>query len=413
MTVLAALLLLALCSVDSFVGLPKLKSRQHVNTLTELYANPVTQDGTKYGNEVTEESAFQWFDEAVVYVRAGTGGTGSTGMKFGKNRQHVKPTGGNGGDGGNVIFTVDNNLNTLLGFRGKGNFKAENGVDGSHGYANGANGANTYVGVPQGTVIRYNATGEMVGELTKEGDQLIVAHGGGGGRGNAAVAVKGETATCLPPSAGDKAWLKLELKLVADVGLVGFPNAGKSTLLDALTNAKPKIANYAFTTIVPNLGVCEVGKKSEGGVGMVMADIPGLIEGAHKGVGLGRGFLRHVERCKVLIHVINGASKDPVADYIAINQELVLFSELLASKPQIVVLNKIDIPEVADKEETLLETLRETLPHTRLLAVSAAGRHGLDTLVDRTYKFLSKVKEDEKRRLGERPKYLIEPDSEE
>jgi GTP-binding protein len=173
------------------------------------------------------------------------------------------------------------------------------------------------------------------------------------------------------------------------------PNAGKSTLLDAVTNAKPKIASYPFTTIVPNLGVCEVGKVDEGGEALVIADIPGLLEGAHKGVGLGRGFLRHIERCKIVIHIVNGESEDPLGDFTAINNELQLFSPLLAAKPQVVVLNKVDLPHVAAKKEELMKGLLARMSHTRLLSMSAAGRIGVDDLIDKTNKFLRKIKRDE------------------
>lgn len=263
-------------------------------------------------------------------------------------------------------------------------------------FANGLAGDDYIVKLPLGTVIRDNSTGEVVGELRSELDRVVVALGGLGGRGNAAMRTKGTKIVCTPPQAGEKRILKLELKLIADIGLVGVPNAGKSTLLDAITNAKPKIASYQFTTIVPNLGVCEVGGGSKfGGNSMIISDIPGLLEGAHLGVGLGRGFLRHVERCKIIIHIINGDSIDPVGDYVAINRELNLFSPELAIKPQIVVLNKIDLPHVQEKQQELLEKLKDVMPHKRLLPISAAGRIGLDELVEKSYNFLQKVKQDE------------------
>ena len=242
-----------------------------------------------------------------------------------------------------------------------------------------------------------NDTGTLIGELTQPRQQLIVAKGGFGGKGNAAPTqrMRGEKAIATPPTGGEKRWLRLELRLVADVGLVGVPNAGKSTFLDAVTNARPKIASYAFTTIVPNLGVCNIaGGEAMGGDAMIIADIPGLVEGAHLGVGLGRGFLRHVERCQMIIHIINGDSVDPVADFKAINNELSLFSPLLASKPQVVVLNKIDLDNVKAKSNELLVNLLEAMPHKRLLSMSAAGRIGVDEVIERTYKFLRKIKAD-------------------
>lgn len=370
-----------------------------------LFANPVNQEGSNYRGDITEQEAFQWFDEALIHVRAGSGGHGSSAVKFGKARQHRGVTGGSGGNGGSVIFTVDPSTNTLLGFRGKTGFRADNGDDGDLEYANGLNGKHFYLAVPRGTTVSDNATNEVIGELTREGQELVVANGGLGGRGNAALKTKGEKSVATPPQGGEKLWLKLELKLVADVGLVGVPNAGKSTLLDAVTNARPKIASYPFTTIVPNLGVCRIdGGRKEGGEEMVIADIPGLLEGAHEGVGLGRGFLRHIERCKMIIHIVNGDSEDPIGDFNAINRELQLFSPGLATKPQVVVLNKIDIPEVADKQEQLVAQLRESMGHSRLLVISAAGRMGVKDLMDRTGSFLGKIKADEARALAERRK---------
>ena len=365
---------------------------------SKILANPVTSDGSNYRGDITEEEAFLWFDEAMVYVRGGSGGAGATTFKYGKGRQHNAPSGGSGGDGGNVIFTVDPNFNTLLGFRGRSSFRAANGENGDLEFANGPKGQDTRVAVPKGTIVFCNETNKMIGELTSDSDQLLVARGGLGGKGNAAstLRARGEKSSASPPQGGDKRWLRLELRLVADVGLVGVPNAGKSTLLNAITNAKPKIADYPFTTIVPNLGVCKVAGGSEnGGDGMVVADIPGLLEGAHVGVGLGRGFLRHIERCKMVIHIVDGNSKDPVGDFKAINRELQLFSPTLAMKPQVVVLNKIDLPIVEERKDAILKTLRENMGHSRLLAMSAAANVGVAEVVDRTYKFLTKLKKDE------------------
>jgi GTP-binding protein len=334
----------------------------------------------------------------MVFVRAGSGGAGSNAMKFGKGRQHMKPTGGSGGDGGSVVFTVDASCNTLLGFRGRSNYRAEHGSDGDLEYANGVNGEDFFVPVPLGTVVTDNTTQLVLGELTEPGQRLVVAGGGMGGRGNAALKTKdGSGAGASPPQGGEKRWLKLELKLVADVGLIGVPNAGKSTLLGAITSAKPKIASYAFTTIIPNLGVCEVGGRlADGGTALVIADIPGLVEGAHKGVGLGRGFLRHIERCKIILHLVNGDSyPECLREFEAINKELQLFSEQLASKPQVVVLNKVDLPHVEERRQEIMDGLLKLMPHTRLLCISAAGRVGTSDLVERTYKFLLKVRADE------------------
>lgn len=379
--------------VDAFTRVNPHVSVIRRNSL--LFANPINSGGSNYRGDITEEEAFLWFDEALVHVRAGSGGPGSNTFKYGKHRQHVSPNGGSGGDGGNVIFTIDRSSNTLLGFRGKTGFRAENGVPGLVEFCNGLAGNDFTVPVPSGTLVKNNATGEIIGEVSEDNPRLIVANGGMGGKGNAALRTKGEKPTCTPPQGGDKLWLKLELKLVADIGLVAYPNAGKSTLLDAITNARPKIASYPFTTIVPNLGVCEVKGGGRFTETMVIADIPGLIEGAHKGVGLGRGFLRHIERCQMIVHIVNGDSEDPVHDFISINKELQLFSPGLAAKPQVVVLNKIDIPEVEAKAERIIEELKAVMPHSRLLPISAAGKIGLDSLKERTFMFLKKLKKDQ------------------
>lgn len=361
-----------------------------------LFANPITSDGSNYRGDITEEEAFLWFDEALIYVRGGSGGAGSSAVKFGKGRQHTAPTGGSGGNGGSVKLVADSSMNTLLGFRGSSSYKATNGQNGDMEYANGLAGSDFVVKVPTGTLITENSTGLVLGELSEDGQILEVASGGAGGRGNAAFRTKGEKAVCVPPEGGQRRWLRLELKLVADVGLVGVPNAGKSSLLDAITNAKPKIASYPFTTIIPNLGVCQVESQEEGKVdGMVIADIPGLIEGAHQGTGLGRRFLRHVERCSMILHIINGDSEDPVNDYLTINEELRLFSTTLATKPQVVVLNKIDLPHVEARQAEIMAKLKSSMPHSRLLAISAAGRINVDDLVRRTYGFLMKIKADQ------------------
>ena len=380
------------------IPFPLTPKQQYCHGGNAIFANPVTQSGSNYRGDITEDEAFLWFDEALIYVKAGSGGAGASTFKFGKARQHVAPSGGSGGDGGNVVFYGDESFNTLFGFRGRSSFKAEHGQNGALDYANGLKGSDVRVAVPVGTLIYCNETGNLMGEISRKSEELVVATGGIGGKGNAAPTqkIRGEKSVATPPSGGEKKWLRLELKLVADIGLVGVPNAGKSTFLDAVTDAKPKIASYAFTTIVPNLGVCNVGGgQSEGGDAMVIADIPGLVKGASDGVGLGRGFLRHIERCYIILHIVNGNSADPIGDFVAINKELQLFSPLLASKPQVVVLNKIDIPEVGDKIELLKRKISEAMPHKRLLTMSAAGRINVDEVIERSHKFLKKLKADE------------------
>lgn len=249
------------------------------------------------------------------------------------------PNGGSGGRGGSVILRCDESLNTLAAVRHKVHHRAESGQNGMGKSRTGTSGSEVYIPVPVGTVVR-DQDGTLCGELTKNGEELLVARGGRGGRGNEAFktnrvktpkfAEKGEP--------GSERWLSLELKLVADVGFVGVPNAGKSTLLAVCSSAKPKIADYPFTTVIPNLGVCDVLEDKDSlGKGLVLADIPGLLEGAHAGVGLGLAFLRHVQRCRVLVHVVSGDSPDPLGDYKAIQHELELFSPKLLEKPQVML----------------------------------------------------------------------------
>lgn len=345
---------------------------------------------------------------------------------------HAGPIGGSGGTGGDVIIQADPSFNTLLRFKGTGSFRAENGHDGDCNFLNGKYGTDCIVRVPPGTVIKDADTQEIVAEIRSETDQFVVAKGGLGGQGNAAAKVgKGGRYVCMPPQGGQRRHLKFELKLVADIGLVGVPNAGKSTLLDAITNARPKIASYPFTTIVPNLGVCDLSRqldtpdlhferfKGIEGQTMVIADIPGLLEGAHRGVGLGRGFLRHIERCKMIIHVVNGDSLDPCGEFDAINNELQLFSPILATKPQVVVLNKIDLPSVAGQLTVLQDKLLKTMTHTRLVPISAAGKLNVPLLVLKTWQFLKKIERDEREAGGAVPSEETEhfpdviPDSEE
>jgi GTP-binding protein len=243
------------------------------------------------------------------------------------------------------------------------------------------------VRVPPGTVVRELTTQKLAGELRTHGERLLVAKGGRGGRGNAAFMTQRRTAPKLAERGepGASRWLSIELRLVADVGFLGMPNAGKSTLLAAASAARPKIANYPFTTIVPNLGVCDVGD----GAGLVLCDIPGLIEGASEGAGMGGAFLRHVQRCKVLLHVVDGTSEDPVQDFITINNELKQYDDFLAQKPQVVILNKVDVPEVKEKEEELLQSLRVAAGHSRVLPVSAATTENVSQLMSRLSKFVA------------------------
>ncbi len=285
-------------------------------------------------------------DQAKIYVKGGDGGNGVVAFRREKYVPRGGPAGGSGGKGGDVYLVASPRHNTLAHFAYKVHFKAERGKHGSGSNKQGARGKDIEVPVPPGTEVYDADTGEFLGELLQPGERLLVARGGRGGRGNYAfrsstnqaprIAEKGEP--------GEERWLRLELKIIADIGIIGVPNAGKSTLLARVTRAKPKVADYPFTTIAPNLGVAIVDDQD-----VVLADIPGLIEGAHKGVGLGDDFLRHIERTRVLIHMLNGLSPDPIGDFEAINQELSLFNPELAERPQVVAFNKMDIPEVQER----------------------------------------------------------------
>jgi len=256
------------------------------------------------------------------------------------------PDGGDGGKGGDVVLVVNRHLNTLFSFQHRRIYRADSGKGGGGSNMTGRSAKDLEIEVPAGTIIYNDETNEVIGDLVEEGQRLVVCRGGRGGRGNARfvnsrnqtprIAERGEP--------GEERQLRLELKLIADVGIVGVPNAGKSTFLSAVTNAQPKIANYPFTTLQPNLGVANLDEENT----LVLADIPGLIEGAHLGVGLGHDFLRHVQRTRVLIHLLDGLAEDPLADYIQINSELALFDDELGTKPQVVALNKADLPHVSE-----------------------------------------------------------------
>ena len=287
----------------------------------------------------------QFIDQAEIDVRSGKGGDGIVHFRREKYVPKGGPDGGDGGRGGDVVLEVNPHLNTLARFRYQRKFIAANGGRGGPARMTGKSAEPLVVPVPPGTVVYDAETGELLGDLTEPGQRLVVARGGRGGRGNVhfassrnrvpRIAEKGEP--------GEERRLRLELKLIADVGLVGVPNAGKSTFLSRVTNARPKIAPYPFTTLTPNLGVAQLDVDKT----LVLADIPGLIEGAHQGVGLGHDFLRHIQRTRVLIHLLDGLSEDPVADFAQINTELALFDPDLAEKPQVVAFNKMDLPEVA------------------------------------------------------------------
>eukprot|EP01038_Epipyxis_sp_PR26KG_P006623 gene6623-9091_t len=297
------------------------------------------------------DKEWMFFDVAKINVKGGEGGDGCMAMRREYLIEFGGPSGGNGGHGGSVYLECDKRLNTLSMLRRKVHHKAKDGTNGRGDSRHGYRGDDCIVPVPPGTVVR-DQNGVLAGELNQHGQRLLVARGGKGGRGNESFKTARMNAPAFAERGepGPERWLNIELKLIADVGLIGIPNAGKSTLLASSSNAKPKIADYPFTTVVPNLGVCDVDidfKNGEVGNELVIADIPGLLEGAHEGIGLGLAFLRHIQRCRVLIHVIKGDSEDPIGDYMAINQELEFYNPELANKTQVVVINKIDIPEHA------------------------------------------------------------------
>ncbi|MDR2359960.1 MAG: GTPase ObgE [Oscillospiraceae bacterium] len=319
-----------------------------------------------------------FIDEVIIKVSAGNGGSGAVSFRREKYVPAGGPDGGDGGKGGDITLIADPNLSTLSDFRYKRSFKAEPGADGGGYNRSGKDGASLNIPVPYGTVVRDRATNAVIHDMS-DGLPFIVARGGRGGRGNRKFALPTRQAPrfAKPGGNGQSRELKLELKLLADVGLIGLPNAGKSSLLAAMTRARPKIASYPFTTLSPNLGVCDLG---EGYPAFVVADIPGLIENASEGAGLGHEFLRHVERCRLLLHVVDASSDDVRADIELINRELANFSPDLAERPQITVLNKIDLLE--DGKVPLLSEAR---------SISAAVGSGVRELMLLTAQELSKL----------------------
>jgi len=346
------------------------------------------QDQRKKSNQhPKDDQEWKFFDTAKIHVSGGDGGNGCVAFRREKGEAMGGPNGGSGGRGGSVYLICDETLNTLAPLRQRVHIAARKGRNGIGKGKDGQKGSSIAIPVPPGTIVRDLLTQKLAGELRTHGDQLLVARGGRGGRGNQQFMTARNTAPKLSERGepGSKRWLSVELRLVGDVGFLGKPNAGKSSLLAAASAARPKIANYPFTTIVPNLGVCDIGDE---GAGLILCDIPGLIEGAAKGSGLGPAFLRHVQRCKVLLHVVDGTSEDPIGDFNTINKELKEYDSFLADKPQVVVLNKIDLPEVQAVEEELLEDLRKAAGHSRVLSISAATTANVKELMGRLKKFV-------------------------
>ena len=318
-----------------------------------------------------------FLDKAKIKIESGRGGNGTVAWRREKYVDKGGPAGGDGGNGGDVYFVGDEDLSTLLDFKFKSIFKAENGDNGRIKNQIGKCGKDLYIKIPVGTVIKDAKTGKIIGDITHHEQTLLVAKGGRGGRGNArfATAQKRAPQFCEPGESGIARELDLELKLIADVGLIGMPNAGKSTLISAISAAKPKIADYPFTTLVPNLGVV----KKRTGDSFVVADIPGLIEGASEGVGLGHEFLKHVERCRFLLHLVDLTSQDPMDNYFKINEELKKYSESLYEEYQIVVLNKVDAVDDEIKNHYYEEFKKLGKD---VFVISAATHQNLDALVN-------------------------------
>ncbi|MUG98831.1 GTPase ObgE [Scytonema sp. UIC 10036] len=331
----------------------------------------------------------KFIDRAEIEIEAGSGGDGIVAFRREKYVPAGGPSGGNGGKGGSIYLVAVENLQTLLDFRYEHRFKAENGSRGGPNNRTGANGKDLYLEVPVGTIVYDAQTDEILGDLVQPGQSLLIAAGGKGGLGNQHFLSNRNRAPeyALPGLPGEIKFLRLELKLLAEVGIIGLPNAGKSTLISALSAARPKIADYPFTTLVPNLGVV----RKPTGDGTVFADIPGLIEGASQGAGLGHDFLRHIERTRVLLHLIDATSEDAIADYKTIQQELQAYGQGLTERPQILALNKID---AVDRETKDLDALAEQLnhlSHSPVFLISAVTGVGLQPMLQQVWSILDQM----------------------
>ena len=350
-----------------------------------------------------------FIDRARIYVEAGNGGDGMSSFRREKFVEKGGPNGGNGGRGGDVVLVADKNLNTLIDFRYKRKYVAKRGGQGGSKNCTGMRADTVYVKVPMGTLVRDDVTGAVMADLTEDGQEYVAAKGGRGGKGNACYATSTNRAPTFAEKGepGENRWLKLELKLLADVGLVGYPSVGKSSIIAQVSAARPEIAAYHFTTLTPVLGVVRLDEEHS----FVLADIPGLIEGAHEGVGLGHDFLRHVERTKVLLHIVDVAGvdgRDPIDDFEKINEELRLYSERLARRKQLVVANKMDLPEAEENFTRLKEHVEAK--GFEIVKASAATGDGLRELMYKAYELLQQyVPEEDEEDLARFDE--IDPDS--
>ncbi|MGI5921450.1 MAG: GTPase ObgE [Syntrophomonadaceae bacterium] len=332
-----------------------------------------------------------FIDQSRIYVKGGDGGNGIVAFRREKYVPMGGPSGGDGGRGGNVVFIADEGLRTLMDFRYNKHFKAQRGAHGQGKNMHGARGVDLVVKVPVGTIVKDDDSGEVIADLVTPGQKVIVARGGRGGRGNARFATPIHKAPSFAENGepGEERWVRLELKLLADVGLVGFPNAGKSTLIARVSAARPKIADYPFTTLVPNLGVVVTRNQDS----FVVADIPGLIEGAHQGAGLGHDFLRHIERTRVLLFILDAAQtegRDVLDDYRTLRRELELYNPRLIERPYLIVANKADIPDAAENIARLKAEFGD-----KVHSISAVTGQGVETLMEKAYDLLALVPREE------------------
>lgn len=347
-------------------------------------------------------------DTAKVYVKGGDGGDGIVSYRRELYVPNGGPAGGDGGNGGDVIFRVDEGLRTLMDFRYQRHYKAPKGERGQTKNRHGANSDDMIVRVPPGTLLIDDDTKEVIADMTRHGQEIVIAKGGRGGRGNTRFASISNPAPDIAEKGeeGRERWVILELKVMADVGLVGFPSVGKSTLLSMVSAAQPKIGAYHFTTLTPNLGVVDV----EEGRSFVMADLPGLIEGAHEGIGLGHEFLRHVERTKIIVHIVDMSAsegRDPYEDWVKINEELRLYNAKLEQRPQLIVANKMDVTEAEDHLIEFRKRLEEEHGITEVIPISAASRQGVRELIYKIADLLVSLPEEQEEEAEEADKRVV------